>query len=131
MKRFEFEVPLYKYKIIVILMKSIKDKDLVLKEAKKLNLNEDHLAELVKMLEQDSYDGANIYYHRGKLKIFIVMFPHSSVESLLGTIIHEGRHATDEVVEACNIEGREAPAYLNEDICVKIIKEFIKIKEKG
>ena len=68
-------------------------------------------------------------FNDSRLLAVSITYPAKTIKDLVGTLIHEGRHATDRIVETTNIEGAEAPAYLTEYVIVKMISDYLKEDE--
>jgi hypothetical protein len=126
MKIKKIKVPFYKWKIISIIIDNHKEKDEIVKVMEKYEMRKEDIDNIVDMMDSEAIGGAVCHYNDSKLLCVIITFPHNSIKSLVSTLIHEGRHATDRVIATTGIEGEEASAYLNEYITTKIVKDFIK-----
>jgi len=122
----KFKIPFYKWSAIIIIAESFDEKDKVIKALKPYNLMDEDLAEIDKGFEEHARDGARCFYHTGRLQAVVLCYPHTSNKELVATLVHEGRHITDAIVETNGLEGVEAAAYLNEFIDLEMLKSYIK-----
>lgn len=126
MKVKKIKVPYYKWVIISIVAEKQEDREAVVKEMKKHKMLSEDIENIEKMFDRESVEGAVCHYNDGKLLCVIITFPHKNTEGLVSTLIHEGRHAADRIIESVNLEGVESAAYLNEYISTEMIKDYIK-----
>jgi hypothetical protein len=126
MKVQKFKVPFYKYFIVSVIIESYKDKDEIIKVMKKYKMRPEDKDVILNDLEKEAFGGAYCYYNDGKLLCLIVTFPHKDAKSLVSTLLHEGRHASDKIISVTGLEGVEAAAYLSEYIQTKLILDYIK-----
>lgn len=134
MKVKKIKVPYYKWTVISITMETYKDKDIVLKKMKSLKMLPEDIKNISNMADDEAINGAVCHYNDGRLTSVIIVLPHSDSVQLVSTLIHEGRHATDRIIELNGLEGLESAAYLNEYITTELIKDYIKdetYKTKG
>lgn len=126
MKIKKIKVPFYKWVIISIVAETFDDKDAVIKKMKSLRIVSDYIDEVEDKFDSKATGGANCYYNDGRLLCIIVTFPHKSAKEYASTLIHEGRHAADRIIDTTGIEGAEATAYLTEFVTTEIVKDYIK-----
>lgn len=126
MKVKTIKVPFYKWVIISIVIEKYEDKLAVLKKMKALHMRLDDIENMSELLDGEALGGANCYYNDNKLLCVIVTFPHRDSMTLTSTLIHEGRHAADRIIETVGLEGSEAAAYLTEHVTMELIKDYIK-----
>ena len=125
MKIKKFEVPYYKWRVICMLVDNYADKEAVTKKMRTLHMRDESVKEIENQFDTKCHGGATIYYNSGTLEIVILVMPHFSVLELVSTLVHEGRHAADHVIESVGLEGDEASAYLTQHIIVELIKDYI------
>lgn len=125
MKLTKIKVPFYKWKIISIIVDNHKEQDAALNILKKYHVTKEHIELVTSQFTSEAMDGAVCLYNNNKLITVIVVYPHTSVEELVATLIHEGRHAADNIIDIVNLEGLESAAYLNEYITLNLIKDYI------
>lgn len=126
MKIKKIRVPYYKWFMKVVIADNHNEVDAVLKEAKAFTLSQQYQDAVKDKFENSAMDGADLYYNEGRLEMLLIVYPHSSVRQLVSTLIHEGRHAADEVINTTGLEGSESAAYLTENITFKLVKDYIK-----
>lgn len=132
MKIANIQVPFYKWRITTILLQSQKDFAPLLKKLRNTyQLADKYYSDLSDKLKLLPYDGAVVYYNEGKLLILVIIYQHKSKSELRNTIIHEGSHAADKIIESCGLEGTEARAYLTEYVCSRMLDGIILNKKKG
>lgn len=126
MKVKKIKVPFYKWVIISIIIETYEDKPLVLKKMRSLHMRLDDIENVSEMLDGEAIGGANCYYNDNKLLCVIITFPHRDSRTMASTLIHEGRHAADRIIETTGLEGSEAVAYLTEYVTMEIVRDYIK-----
>lgn len=121
------KIPFYKWKVTSIIIEDYeKDEPSVVAKMEELNMEEQQINNIRDHFDLKSYNGAYCCYHSGKLLTLIIVFPHTSTYELVSTLLHEGRHVADKVIESVGLEGFESAAYLQEYIQMKLIKPYIK-----
>lgn len=110
----------------VLVAESHSDKDAILKEAKDFNLSQEYLNSVEQKFDNDATNGADLFYNDNGLVMLLIVYPHTSILEIASTMIHEGRHAADTVIDSVGLEGKESFAYLNEYITLKLIKDYLK-----
>ena len=126
MKVKKIKVPYYKWVVVSIIIESYEDKDLVVKKMHSLQMRSEDIDNVVELIDNEALGGAVCHYNSNKLMCVIVTFPHKSTKALTSTLIHEGRHASDKIIETTGLEGSEACAYLTEYVILEIISDYIK-----
>lgn len=126
MKVKKFKVPFYKWTMVSIVAESFDDKDAVLKKMKSLKMRKEDIDEVGENFDKKATSGALCCYNIGELMTVAICYPHTTVRELASTLIHEGRHSTDKIVNTVGLEGMEAPAYLNEFITITLIEDYLK-----
>lgn len=126
MKVKQINVPYYKWKVITITIEDYKDKDEVNKKMHSLRMRDEDIENINNMIDGESSEGAVCHFNLSRLWAVIIVFPHKKVKDFVSTLVHEGRHAADEVIETVGLEGSESAAYLTEYIIFKMIEEYIK-----
>ena len=126
MKVKKIKVPYYKHYVISVVAESKDESEAVLKQMKKYHIPAEHISSVKSEFENGATGGAEIFYNDGALLILIVNYPHKNASALVSTLIHEGRHAADRIINITGLEGPEAAAYLEQYITTELIKDYIK-----
>lgn len=126
MKVKQTKVPYYKWRVITILVENYEDKPALIKKMHSLRMREEDVENISTMMDDEANGGAVCHYNLGKLISIIIVFPHKDIPTLVSTLIHEGRHAADKIIETTGIEGYESAAYLTEYVTFKLIEEYLK-----
>ena len=108
-----------------MLVDNYADKEAVTKKMRALHMRDESVKEIENQFDTKCHGGATIYYNSGTLEIVILVMPHYSIIDLVSTLVHEGRHSADHVIESVGLEGAEAAAYLNQYITIELIKDYI------
>ena len=125
----KIKVPFYKWEVICMIAHTLDDKEAILKKMRSLHMRSEDIEEIEEQFNTQSYGGATIYYNSGLLLSVIIVLPHLCIKDLVSTLIHEGRHAADKIIDTAELEGPEAAAYLNTYITMELIKDYIKEDE--
>lgn len=126
MKVKKIKVPYYKWTVVSIVIESYEEKDLIVKKMHSFKMRPEDIDNVVDMIEKEATGGALCHYNDSKLLCVIITFPHKTTRDLVATLIHEGRHATDRVIDTAGLEGVESAAYLNEYVVIEMISDYIK-----
>ena len=86
----------------------------------------EHIESVKAEFDGGANGGAEIFYNDGALLIFIVTYPHKNACLLVSTLVHEGRHVADRIINNTGLEGPEAAAYLEQYIIMELIKDYVK-----
>ena len=126
MKIKKIKVPYYKHTIISTIADSKDSGEEILKLMKRHHIPAEHIESVKAEFDGGANGGAEIFYNDGALLIFIVTYPHKNACLLVSTLVHEGRHAADRIINNTGLEGPEAAAYLEQYIIMELIKDYIK-----
>lgn len=125
MKVKKINVPFYKWKIVSLVAESHSDVDQVAKEMKKYKLSDSEITNIREQFSREAFGGGVIYYNDSCLFILLIVYPHTSTKECVSTLLHEGRHAADRIIESIGLEGGESTAYLSEYVTFELIKDYI------
>ena len=123
-----FKVPLYEYKVIVVMLPAKTDEEYVNilnKLLKYLGASEEHIDETVQDFKNGDTNGGVHFYNFKKTTSAIIVYHCTSHNKLIEVIAHESRHLVDRIMEWGSIKDHEAAAYLSGFIAVKM-SQFVK-----
>lgn len=125
MRRIDFNVPIYDWNIVICTTYDISCKEALSSLADEFCLPDKE--ELLSLLNQ-GHNGGRTYSKTSSRTIVIILFSWTDEEWFVKTINHEKRHIVDDIVEWHNLEGKEAPAYLDGYISAEIYKRLNQLK---
>ena len=112
MRKKEFEVPIYYFKVIFIEIQSVKDTEDVNALMESLGIGQEQIAEAIDNIKGEKVDGGSTYYSNETKIITVLMYKPSSKAARRYTAGHEKRHIEDRILKCCQIDDMEAAAYL-------------------
>lgn len=124
-----FKVPIYRWRVEVIDLKDYDDKELIMNKLRRYKFSEEDYEEISEKIDKGAYNGGTTYYNSSELLCIILLYKHKSIMEKVETLLHEGRHVTDEILKIHNIDDIEAAAYLQGFIDMSLIKEYIGNKD--
>lgn len=125
MRRIDFKVPIYDWDITIITIYNEFCKEQVSELIDEFELpDRDELLQLV----GEGFNGGRTYAKTSSREIVVILFPWTSEIQFEKSLNHEKRHIIDDIVEWHNLEGKEAPAYLDGYISGEIYKQLDKLK---
>lgn len=124
----KFKVPLYEYKVVVVMLPDkhyAGDANYLYKLLKHLGASEEYIDETVEDYENGDTNGGVHFYNFKKTTSAIIIYHCTSQKKLIEVVAHESRHLVDRILEWGSIKDHEAAAYLSGFIAVKM-SQFVK-----
>lgn len=126
MRRIDFEVPIYKWKITIVTIYNKECKSDVAKLLKEFNLPEKEA--ILECVEKESFNGGKTFTKRDSRTLVTIIFPWKTEADFANVINHEKRHIIDDILEWHNIQDAEAAAYLDGFVSEEIFNKLNQLK---
>lgn len=112
MKRYNFYIPIYDFKAVLLYAENREDEPVVVRALKQFHCTQADIEEIGRNIREDCFDGAITLSHKHRHMFVCVFYPINSKERFIVCRDHEKRHIEDRVAEYCGVEDFEAIAYL-------------------
>jgi hypothetical protein len=121
----KIKVPVYDWQILYIRIESKEDIKEFNKVVKNFGFNSEIDFELDKdNITNDKFDGGCCTYNDGYKKMVIVVYRCENFNELMSVLFHECDHAVWNILEHCNVNDKEARAYLSGYIGTQLCKDI-------
>ena len=128
MRRIDFKVPIYDWKITVITIYDSYCYNDVSEILKEFNIPKNLAEEVLKAVKDGSFNGGKTFSRKGRREEVVILFPWETELDFIRTINHEKRHVVDDIVEWHDLNSPEASAYLDGYISCEIYKRLEELK---
>ncbi len=112
MKRYNFYIPIYDFRAVLLYAENRKDWPAVVKVMKQYKCDKASIQEVTDNIREGCFDGAITLSHRYRHVFVCVFYPIETREKFIVCRDHEKRHVEDWVAEYCDVHDNEALAYL-------------------
>lgn len=127
MRRIDFQVPIYDWKIsIVTILNKYCYNDLC-SLLDKFDVEDSMKTAILKEVKADSFNGGKTLTRKGTREVVVILFPWKTELDFIRTLNHEKRHVIDDIVEWHDLDF-EAAAYLDGYISCEIYKRLGELK---
>ena len=112
MRTNKIHVPIYEYDVFMYQIEDVEDADAITRVLKKLDAQE-IIEEVTSNITDEVQGGAITCFNAGRKIALCVFYPESDATYYEMTLDHEKRHVVDDILEHCNVNDKEAAAYLS------------------
>lgn len=122
MKKLKFNIEIYSWSVILLIIESEKDYDPINKILTNFMVDPDCKDEILSDIKNDARNGGYHLHNNFTRKSIIILHKTDSLEYAEMILSHEKRHLEDAILQTCNIADNEAAAYLAGHITKKILQ---------
>jgi len=122
MKKLKFNIDIYKWNVTLLIIESEKDCDSVDKILSPFAVDPDYKNEILSDIKDNVKDGGLHLHKNSARKSIIILNEMTSLQMAEIILSHEKRHLEDAILQTCNIDDKEAAAYLAGHITEKILQ---------
>lgn len=112
MRTNKIHVPIYEYDVLMYQIEDVEDADAITRVLKKLDAHE-IIEEVTTNITDEAEGGAITCFNPGRKMMVCVFYPETDDTYREMTLDHEKRHVVDDILEHCNVNDKEAAAYLS------------------
>jgi len=112
MKRYDFYIPIYDFKAILLYAENHEDWPTVVRLMKQQRCAQANIDEVADNIREGCFDGAITLSHKNRHVFVCVFYPMESKKRFIVCRDHEKRHVEDWIAEYCGVYDKEALAYL-------------------
>lgn len=112
MRTNKIHVPIYEYDVFMYQIEDVEDADAITRVLKKFKID-DVIEEVTTNITDEAEGGAITCFNPGEKTAVCVFYPESDATYYEMTLDHEKRHVVDDILEHCNVNDKEAAAYLS------------------
>lgn len=124
MRRGDFIIPIYDWKITVAIVESTKDAASIRTLLNSVQGSKDAINETIAHIENSAHDGGDTWRDFSQRRGVILIYPCTSKSLFYEVINHEKRHLVDRILQWANINDFEAAAYLDGYVSKQIFTKF-------
>ena len=129
MKRFDFEIDVYDWDIIIIEIEGSKDRRKLRNFLIKNEIHIDDITFILNIISKDGLNGGTHLHNTYKRLTILIIYLQSDLEKKIGTICHEKRHTEDTILEHLGINDAEAAGYLAGYLGEKIFDRVLLVEK--
>ena len=108
----KIDIPIFEYKLRSVEIESKKDVKAFKAHMKWAHLKKEHRQDLIQEIEDEVYDGGQVFCNHMKRKILLILHRPSSDRVRINVLAHEKRHVEDRIMAALSIDDAETAAFL-------------------
>lgn len=112
MRTKKIHVPIYEYDVFIYQIEDVEDADAITRVLKKFKIF-DLIEEITNNIIDEVNGGAVTCFNAGAKIAVCVFYPDDDAVFYEATLDHEKRHVVDDILEHCNVNDKEAAAYLS------------------
>lgn len=113
MRTKKIHIPIYEYDVLLVQVDDVEDADSIQRALRRYSLGPDIMAEIIENITDEVDGGAITCFNAGAKLAVCVFYPCSDPVFYEATLDHEKRHVVDDILEHCNVNDKEAAAYLS------------------
>lgn len=128
MMKTKFNVEMYDFDVTLVQLKDKDDIKPLRSIAKKLNINLDGIEQNI---TDSAFNGGITFTNAFQHEFLVIFYPYTDKMMRDAIYDHEKRHIEDDILDICQVNDKEAAAYLAEYLSKKFYKFKQSIKNYG
>lgn len=112
MKHTKLKVEMYGFKVDVMEAESKDDAEYLARFFRRFGLEDPFVDEIITAISDGDMDGGYTFACYGVKRVFIILLEMSNATRRREVLMHEKRHAEDDILQHCSVKDDEAAAYL-------------------
>lgn len=124
MKVRNFTIPIYDYKVTLLIIEGPTDADACAKYLAKFKCQKEDVEDVLFDIKNKCVNGGNTFRNLDMKRFLVVIYPCTSRDVLANILAHEKRHIEDRLLEHVNIDDIEASAYLSGYLAMHFFKDY-------
>ena len=128
MRRIDFQVPIYDWKVSVVTILNEHCYNDLRSLLDEFDVEDSMKTAILKEVKAGSFNGGKTLTRRGMREVVVILFPWKTELDFIRTLNHEKRHVIDDIVEWHNLTCHESTAYLDGFVSEEIFKRLDELK---